>query len=75
MKRTGTSTRGGNREKTAVVGIKDRATGTVRAVPVPETTAARLEDLIESDIVKGAKVYTDENKAYGSLHNHETVNH
>ena len=65
----------GNREKTAVVGIGDRATGTARAVPVPETTAARPENFIESNIVKGAKVYTDENKAYGSLHNHETVNH
>ena len=67
--------KGGNREKTAVVGIKDRATGTVRAVPAPETTAARLENFIESNIVKGAKAYTDENKAYGSLHNHETANH
>ena len=52
-----------------------RTTGTVRAVPVPRTTAARLENLIESNVVKGAKAYTDENKAYGSLHNHETVNH
>ena len=28
----------GKRGKTAIVGIKDRATGTVRAMPVPETT-------------------------------------
>ena len=67
--------RRGKRGKTAVVGIKDRATGTVRAMPVPETTAARLVNFVESNIAKGAKVFTDENKAYGSLDNHETVNH
>ena len=65
----------GKSEKTAVVCIRDRATGTVRAVPVPETTAARLENFIESNVVKGAEVFTDENKAYGNLDNHETVNH
>ena len=65
----------GKSEKTAVVGIKDRATGTVRAVPVPETTAARPGNSIESNVAKGAKVFTDENKAYGNLDNHETVNH
>ena len=57
------------------MGIRDRATSTVRVVPVPETTAARLENFVEFNIVKGAKVFTDENKAYGSLDNHETVNH
>ena len=65
----------GKRGKTAVVGIKDRATGTVRAMPVPETTAARLVNFVESNIAKGARVFTDENKAYGRLDNHETVNH
>ena len=65
----------GKSEKTAVVCIRDRATGTVRAVPVPETAAARLENFIESNVVKGAEVFTDENKAYGNLDNHETVNH
>ena len=53
----------------------DRATGTVRAVPVLETTAARLGNFIESNVAKGAKAFTDENKAYGNLDNHETVNH
>ena len=65
----------GRSEKTAVAGIMDRATGTVRAVPVPETTAARLGNFIESNVAKGAKAFTDENKAYGNLDNHETVNH
>ena len=30
------------RKKTAVVGVRDREAGAVRAGPVPETTAARL---------------------------------
>ena len=65
----------GKRKKVAVVGIKDRETGEVRAVPVPETTAARLVGYIESNVVKGAKIYTDEHKSYSGLENHETVNH
>ena len=63
------------RTKTAVAGIRDRATGTIRAVPVPETTAARLVNFIGSNVAKGARAFTDENKAYGSLGDHETVNH
>ena len=65
----------GKRKKVAVVGIKDRETGVVRAVPVPETTAARLVGYIESNVAKGAKIYTDEHKSYSGLDNHETVNH
>ena len=63
------------KKKTAVVGIRDRDTGAVRAVPVPETTAARLTNLVESHTAKGARVFSDENRAYCSLDNHETVNH
>ena len=65
----------GKNKKTAVVGIKDRATGRIVAVPVPEITAARLVHFVESHIKQGAKVYTDENKAYNDLGNHETINH
>ena len=65
----------GKNKKTAVVGIKDRATGRIVAVPVPETTAARLLHFVKSHVKQGAKAYTDENKAYNDLENHETVNH
>ncbi len=65
----------GRTKKTAVVGIKDRETGTIRAVPVPETTAARLVEFVESNIAEGAEVFTDENKSYCGLDNHHTVNH
>ena len=62
-------------KKTAVVGIRDRNTDTIRAMPVPETTAARLVNFVEGNAAKGARVFTDENRAYGSLDNHETINH
>lgn len=65
----------GRRKKTAVVGIRDRETGTIRAIPVPETTAARLLAFIEANVDPEAKKFTDENRAYGGLKNHHTVNH
>lgn len=69
------ATKKGTIKKTAVVGIKDRSTNTIRATPVPETTKARLQHFAETNTVKGAKTYTDENPAYKGLSNHETVNH
>lgn len=65
----------GRRKKTAVVGIKDRETGTIRAVPVPETTAARLIQFVESNADPDSEKFTDENRAYNGLKNHQTVNH
>jgi len=62
-------------KKAIVAGIKDRATGEIRAEPVPEATAARLTHFIESNVEPGCLIYTDENKAYDGLPNHETVNH
>ena len=65
----------GRTKKTAVVGIRDRKTGTIRAVPVPETTAARLVQFVESNADPDSKKFTDENRAYNDLKNHQTVNH
>ena len=60
-------------KKTAIVCIKDRETGTVRAMPVPETAAARLVEFVESSITKDTQVFTDENRDCNGLNNHETV--
>ena len=60
----------GGANKIAVVGIKDRKTGHVRAQPVPETTATRLGKFIEQNTETGATHYTDENRAYQNLPNH-----
>ena len=65
----------GKKEKVAVIGARDRATNKITAQPVPETTKARLEHFIKSKVNDAAKKYTDENKAYGSLSNHESVRH
>ncbi len=54
----------GKNKKTAVVGIKDQKTGAVRAIPVPETTAARLLASIEANVGPNSKKFTDENRAY-----------
>ncbi len=51
-------------KKIAVVGIKDRKTGTVRAIPVPETAAARLLAFIEANVDPNSKKFTDENRTY-----------
>ena len=58
-----------------MVGIKNRKTNTIRAKPVPETTAARLGKFVKDNASKESKKYTDDNKAYADLENHETVRH
>ena len=65
----------GGKNKTAVVGIKDRATNKISAQPVPETTMLRLENFIESKATKESVKYTDENPSYNRLSNHESVRH
>ena len=64
--------------KTAVAGVKDRATNQVRVRVVPATDAATLQAFVRSTAKPGATVYTDEAKAYGGLkrdYGHEAVNH
>ena len=61
--------------KTAVAGLKDRATGHVTAAVVPRADTATLQAFVEQRTQKGAKVYTDDAKAYRRLPNHETVRH
>ena len=62
-------------KKTVVVGIKDREIGVIRAVPVPETTAARLVEFVGTAADPDFKKFTDGNRAYSDLKNHQTVNH
>lgn len=42
---------------------------------MPETTKARLGHFIETYVDDNAKKYTDENRAYAGLSNHESCNH
>jgi transposase-like protein len=61
--------------KTAVVGVKDRATGRVAARVVQHTDAATLQGFVMKHAAPGAEVYTDEAAAYRGLPNHDSVKH
>ena len=61
--------------KTAVVGVKDRATGQVAARVVERTDKDTLQGFVKTHTAQGAKVYTDDTCSYRSLDNHESVKH
>ena len=64
--------------KTAVVGVKDRATNKVAAQVVARTDALHLSGFVATKAKDGAKVYTDDAAAYNALdpfYQHDTVNH
>ena len=53
--------------KVAVVGVKDRNTGMVAAMPVPDTSAATLVPFVAEHTTPGADVFTDEHRSYKPL--------
>ena len=61
--------------KTAVVGVKDRATGKVSAAVVESTDGPTLRGFVADHTTRDATVYTDEHAAYRGLPNHEAVKH
>ena len=62
--------------KTAVVGVKDRATKQVAARVVERTDAATLQGFVVEHTAPGATVYSDDSSAYDSLpFDHDTVKH
>jgi transposase-like protein len=64
--------------KTAVIGMLDRKSRTVRAKVVPNVRRETLQNEILDTIEFGSKVYTDQAVTYKSLKDqyvHETVNH
>ena len=61
--------------KTAVVGVKDRATKRVVAKVVERTDRETLQGFVRTHTATGAKVYTDEARAYEGLENREAVKH
>lgn len=66
----------GTAGKTAVVGVKDRATKRVKAKVVERTDKATLHRFVTGATRPGAKVYTDDASGYeGILYDHETVRH
>ena len=62
--------------KTAVVGIKDRATKNVSARVVESADKPTLQHFVYEHTASSATVYTDEARAYEGMHfHHETVKH
>ena len=64
--------------KTAVVGTRDRATNKVSAQTTKDIDGPALAGFVTQRTEPGAKVFTDDSKAYSSLRSrfdHEVVNH
>jgi transposase-like protein len=63
--------------KSAVVGIKSRTTGEIRAMPVASVNRRSMTRLIDRNVREAAKVYTDEHPVYNELfsHSREAVKH
>ena len=63
--------------KTAVIGMKDRESGKVRAKVVGRTDGKTLTGFVREHTEPGATVYTDEAAAYKGMpeFDHEAVNH
>ena len=65
----------GGVDKTAVAGLKDRATGKATAKVVAATDGPRLRGFGTEHSVHGAMVYTDDHVAYRGLPRHQAVQH
>ena len=61
--------------KTAVVGVRDRASRKVRAAVVPDTTGATLRGFVKAHTAPDAMVYTDGEPGYAGLPHHAAVRH
>ncbi len=71
-----TDTGRGTVGKTAVVGIRDRATKQVRAKVTERVDAEHLQGFVIENTKPGARVYTDDASAYDGLpFTHESVRH
>ena len=68
---------GGTGGKVPVAGLRDRATGQVKAQVVPDTRRETLHRFVTDHTAEGSTVYTDEARAYQGLpgRRHETVKH
>ena len=65
----------GGADKMAVAGVKDRATGRVRASVVERVDGPTLTGFVEDHAAPDAIVYTDEATAYTTLANRHAVKH
>ena len=65
----------GKDTKTAVVGMKERGTGRIRARVVARTDGETLRGFVNRNTKRGTKVYTDGSPSYNGVSNREFVEH
>ena len=65
----------GPKGKTAIIGIKDRATGQVVSKVFRDVNKVDVQKFILDHVEPGAKIYTDQAKIYQGLPNHEAITH
>ena len=77
-KRTHPGRRGGLSTKAAVIGVKDRETGQVRAQAITDTAGDTLREFVRDNTRPGSQVYSDGHGAYLGLsgeYKHAAVQH
>ena len=65
--------------KSAVLGMRERKSGKLRAMPIENTDAATIHTAVIRNVEAGSALHTDEASAYrglaGMFYSHETINH
>ena len=61
--------------KAAVIGMKDRDTNQVTAMPIERTDAPTLQGFVLGQVAPETQVFTDDHGGYHGLKNHQTVKH
>ena len=61
--------------KTAVIGVKDRATNRIAAEVIEDNKQGTIQTFIQTKRDASAPVYTDDHAAYEGLRGHTAVNH
>jgi len=68
----------GGKDKTAVMGIYERESGTVRATVIPSRRKKVLQEEVRKHVTAGAALYSDALQSYGGLateYAHQVVDH
>ena len=69
----------GAQDKTPVIGVRERATGKVKAKVTNTVSSITLQNMIQESATEGSMVYTDQNRGYKNIvkknYRHSSVNH
>ena len=69
----------GAQDKTPVIGVRERATGKVKAKVANTVSSITLQNMIQESAEEGSMIYTDQNRGYKNIvkknYRHASVNH